>query len=246
MSILSGFSFKKSLDILVNSDDDPCVHYPGGKAKTFHHMVNLIPPHRVYIEPFLGLGSVMKAKRRAETEFGVDLDKRALEMSNLKDAGIQLIHDDGIDFLEKYPFEGHEVVYCDPPYYPDVRKRHQVYRFDFEHHDHIRFLDLVTQLNARIIISGYANDIYRQYLNDWHLYTYPSKAHDGLRVECLWYNFPSPCELHDYRYLGFNFRERQTIQRRLARMKRRLDELTDQERALLLEWLTLRENPDAT
>ena len=94
------------------------MHYPGGKAKTFHHVVNLIPPHKVYIEPFLGLGSVMKAKKRAEIEFGVDLDERALEMSNLKDIGVRLIHDDGISFLENFPFEGHEVVYCDPPYYP--------------------------------------------------------------------------------------------------------------------------------
>ena len=221
------------------------MHYPGGKAKTFHHVIKLIPPHRVYIEPFLGLGSVMKAKKRAETEFGIDLDKRAHEMSNLKDIGVQLIHDDGIGFLENYPFEGHEVVYCDPPYHPETRKRDRVYKFDLGHYDHIRFLNLVIHLNARIIISGYDNDIYRQYLNDWHVYTYSSKAHDGLREEYLWYNFPRPSELHDYRYLGSNFRERQTIQRRLKRMKRRLEELTAQERSLLLDWLTIRENPGA-
>lgn len=221
------------------------MHYPGGKAKTFQHVVNLIPPHRVYIEPFLGLGSVMKAKRRAEVEFGIDLDERALKMSNLQNMGIQLIHDDGIAFLESFPFEGHEVVYCDPPYYPKARKRDRVYRCDLGAEGHIRFLDLVTQLNAQVIISGYDNDIYRQYLSDWHLYTYQAKAHDGLREECLWYNFPSPGQLHDYRYLGSNFRERQTIRRRLERMKRRLDELTDQERSFLLKWLNMRESPNA-
>jgi len=221
------------------------MHYPGGKAKTFHHVVNLIPPHSVYIEPFLGLGSVMKAKKRAEAEFGVDLDKHVLEMSDLKDRGVQLIHEDGISFLESFPFKGHEVVYCDPPYYPKARKRERVYKYDLGEHDHIRFLNLVTQLNARIIISGYDNDIYRRHLNDWHVYTYSCKAHDGLREECLWYNFPSPCQLHDYRYLGSNFRERQTIRRRLERMKRRLGELSDQERSLLVEWLTIRENPSA-
>ena len=221
------------------------MHYPGGKAKTFHHVVNLIPPHRVYIEPFLGLGSVMKAKKRAETEFGIDLDKRALEMSNLKDSGVHLVQDDGIGFLHNFPFEGHEVVYCDPPYYPEMRKRDRVYKYDLCHHDHIRLLDLVTQLNARIIVSGYDNDIYRQYLKDWRIYTYSSKAHDGLREEFLWYNFPSTSELHDYRYLGSNFRERQTIQRRLKRIKHRLGKLTAQERSLLLEWLTTRENPSA-
>lgn len=221
------------------------MHYPGGKAKTFHHVINLIPPHRIYIEPFLGLGSVMKAKKRAKVEIGVDMDKRALEMSDLSNMGVRLISGDGISFLENFPFEGDEVVYCDPPYYPNTRKRDRVYRFDLGHQDHIRFLDLITQLNTQVIISGYDNDIYRQYLSDWHLYTYSSKAHDGLREECLWYNFPSPCQLHDYRYLGSNFRERQTIRRRLERMKRRLDQLTAQERSMLLEWLNIRENPNA-
>ena len=232
----------QALDIIVNSDDDACMYYPGGKAKSFHHVINQIPPHKVYIEPFLGLGSVMKAKKRAKIEFGVDLDKRALKLSNLENIGVQLIHGDGINFLKNYPFEGHEVVYCDPPYHPKARKRDRVYKHDFDQNDHINFLDLVTQLHTRIIISGYDSDIYRQYLNNWQVYTYICKAHDGPRKEFLWYNFPNPRHLHDYRYLGSNFRERQTIRRRLERMKRRLENLTAQERSFLLEWLTIREN----
>lgn len=213
------------------------MHYPGGKAKTFHHVINLIPPHEVYIEPFLGLGSVMRAKKRATVEYGVDLDARALSLSDLKKDGIRLFCEDGISFLDNYPFEGHEVVYCDPPYYPKTRKRKRVYRYDLSHDDHVRLLNSLTQLNAQIIISGYDNEIYRQYLRDWHVYTYLCKAHDGLRKEYLWHNFPSPRQLHDYRYLGSNFRERQTIKRRLERIKRRLGELSEQERSFLLEWL---------
>jgi hypothetical protein len=35
-----------------------------------------------------------------------------------------------------------------------------------------------------------------------HLY------HGGPRTEWLWFNFPEPIALHDYRYLGTGFRER--------------------------------------
>ncbi|MCY4420114.1 MAG: DNA adenine methylase [Gammaproteobacteria bacterium] len=222
------------------------MHYPGGKGKTFHHIVNLIPPHKVYLEPFLGHASVLKAKKRAKVEFGVELDERLLsQLSNLKNSGVRLIHGDGIRFLENYPFEGDEVVYCDPPYYPTTRKRKRVYRHDLSHDDHVRLLKIITRLNAQVIISGYDNEIYRQYLNNWHIYTFPYKAHDGLRTEYLWYNFSNPSKLHDYRYLGSNFQERQTIRRRLERMKRRLSNLTDQERAFLLEWLTILEDRHA-
>lgn len=30
--------------------------YPGGKGNAYHKIINLIPPHEVYIEPFLGRG----------------------------------------------------------------------------------------------------------------------------------------------------------------------------------------------
>lgn len=214
------------------------MHYPGGKAKTFHHVINLIPPHEVYIEPFLGIGSVMKSKIRSDVEIGLDLDERLLNNEKLINLGVRLINDDGIEFLENYSFKGHEVIYCDPPYLPSTRKRERVYRHDLDEASHIRFLDIITKTNAKIIISGYDNEIYRNYLEKWCLYKYQAKAHDGIREECLWYNFKKPEKLHDYRYLGNNFRERQTIQRRLTRMVNRLEKLSPQERSFLSEWLS--------
>ncbi len=221
------------------------MNYPGGKAKTFQHIINHIPPHNTYIEPFLGLGSVMKAKMRAKTEYGVDLDNRALKLSGLSQLGIQLLNDDGISFLEKYPFQGQEVVYCDPPYLPCTRKQKRVYKYDLNEKDHIRFLNVVIKLKTRIIISGYDNNLYQEYLQGWNKYHYSAKAHDGSREECIWYNFHKPKKLHDYRYLGTNFRERQTIRRRLDRMKNRIEEMTAQERSFLLNWLQVRENSNA-
>jgi hypothetical protein len=49
--------------------------YPGGKAGdgVYQRLINLMPPHRVYIEPFLGGGAIMRLKRPAELNIGVDL-----------------------------------------------------------------------------------------------------------------------------------------------------------------------------
>ncbi len=59
----------------------PGVTYPGGKngAGVYQTIINLMPPHRVYIEPFLGGGAVMRLKRPAELNIGVDLDPQALK-----------------------------------------------------------------------------------------------------------------------------------------------------------------------
>ena len=50
--------------------------YPGGKSGpgVYHRLINLMPPHAVYCEPFLGGGAVMRLKRPAAYNIGVDLD----------------------------------------------------------------------------------------------------------------------------------------------------------------------------
>jgi hypothetical protein len=52
--------------------------YPGGKNVTFHKIINLIPPHGTYIELFLGSGAVMRAKRPAALNIGVELNPNVL------------------------------------------------------------------------------------------------------------------------------------------------------------------------
>lgn len=46
--------------------------YLGGKSQagTYQRIINLIPPHDVYIEPFLGGGAIARLKRPARLERG--------------------------------------------------------------------------------------------------------------------------------------------------------------------------------
>jgi DNA adenine methylase len=50
--------------------------YPGGKngAGVYQTIINLMPPHDVYIEPFLGGGAIMRQKRPALLNIGLDLE----------------------------------------------------------------------------------------------------------------------------------------------------------------------------
>jgi hypothetical protein len=52
--------------------------------------------------------------------------------------------------------------------------------------------------------------------------------------EWVWMNYPPPVELHDYRYLGATFRERERVKRKSKRWTARLKSMPVLERQALL------------
>lgn len=214
------------------------MRYPGGKGKCFQHIVNLLPPHSVYIEPFLGAGAVLRNKRPADVNIGVDQDPKIIQRWRRDHPDLAtFVEGDAVAFLSQQTFAGHEVIYCDPPYLPTTRLRSRVYRFDYTESDHVRLLSTLGSLRCRVILSGYPSKLYDDLLRGWTTETFVAKAHDGLRNEKLWFNYEVPTELHDARFLGRSFRERQAVKRRLDRMRARITRLDPREQYELWTWM---------
>jgi site-specific DNA-adenine methylase len=242
--------------------------YPGGKngAGTYQKLINLMPPHEVYIEPFLGGGAIMRLKRAARESIGLDLsasvvaqwrsliagksESGALFSANSGDScrrktlfpamldpkTLTVRRGDGIRFLEQYDFQGNELVYCDPPYVMSTKSR-KLYKYELPDREHRRLLRCIRELTprARIIISGYDSRMYREALVGWNSLQFPSMTRGGrVKTEYVWYNFPQPVELHDYRYLGENFRQREQIKRMKSRWTARLARMQPLKRQALL------------
>ncbi|HXJ73601.1 MAG TPA: hypothetical protein VNM37_12130, partial [Candidatus Dormibacteraeota bacterium] len=55
--------------------------YPGGKngAGVYQRIISMMPPHQVYIEPFLGGGAIARLKRPAPVNIAMDLYAPAVE-----------------------------------------------------------------------------------------------------------------------------------------------------------------------
>jgi hypothetical protein len=66
------------------------------------------------------------------------------------------------------------------------------------------------------MISGYDNEVYGRMLHGWRHQTFWGTSHTGRREESVWMNYPAG-ELHDTRFLGADYRERQSIQRKRTR-----------------------------
>ncbi len=214
--------------------------YPGGKhgAGVYQTIINLIPRHDIYIEPFLGDGAVMRMKAPAACSIGVDIDAEVLTKFSATFArAVTLIPGDALAYLSLYPWTGNEFIYCDPPYLMEVRlKKARIYRHEFSSTDqHRSLLSLLLKIPAPVMLSGYWSPLYESMLAGWSTTIFPAVTRAGrLAEEWLWMNYPPPHILHDYRYLGRDFRERERIKRRQHRWRRRLMTMNALERAALL------------
>jgi DNA adenine methylase len=242
------------------------VGYPGAKSVSgaWQTIINLMPPHDVYIEPFVGSGAVLARKRPARLNIGVDLERAALELtrgaaaaggltsvefrplaiaSSADPAGgasceLRLVCGDGIEFLERYPWTGREVVYCDPPYLLSTRRSaRRLYKHEMDLPEHRRFLRVLRSVGARVIVSGYSSSLYAGELRGWNAISFRAGTRGGDAAEWLWFNFPRPVELHDYRFLGSDFRERERIRRKQRRWSARLAAMDAIERQALISVL---------
>jgi len=213
------------------------MRYPGGKGKTYQHVINVMPPHRVYIETHLGGGAVMRHKLPAARSIGIDANPRVVaEWPTHEAPHVELVNDRAENFLTQYGFFGDELIYVDPPYHPKTRRQPRVYSHDYSVEDHEKLLEILKLLPCMVILSGYANSLYDTVLTGWHTRTFNAKTHIDVREETLWFNFEPPQTLHDGRYLGNDFRARQTIKRRLQRLQEKVADMDPAERAYFSQW----------
>lgn len=217
--------------------------YPGGKSQsgTPQLLINLMPPHEIYVEPFLGGGAIIKAKRPAsQMNIGIDINAEVVAMHS--GSHYVVLCEDGINWIETKAGGANMLIYLDPPYLMDTRSsRRHIYKNELapkgedDRPIHARILAATKRCDCMVMISGYPSELYNDELTGWRTVTYTAVKRSGeLATECVWLNFAEPLELHDYRFLGRNFMERQQIKRQQERWRNRLLNMTSVQRYAML------------
>ncbi|SFV12845.1 DNA adenine methylase [Pseudoduganella namucuonensis] len=223
--------------------------YPGGKggAGVYQTIINLIPPHRVYIEAFAGGANVYERKAPAASSILIERDPRQADVlrstidarGDAGLAGVTVINADAICWLSSNRWVGDEFVYLDPPYVLSTRTKKAIYAHEMSDEDHHHLISALVAMSAggvRFMLSGYRNAIYDDAARaeGWHRVDFQAMTRGGVRTESVWMNYEAPAVLADYGYVGRGFRERERIKRKVHRWVQRLQQLPALERAALL------------
>jgi DNA adenine methylase len=102
---------------------------------------------------------------------------------------VQIENRDTLQLMGRYNREN-VFMYLDPPYVPQVRKHKIIYVHEMSDVDHQLLLSFLGETKAKILLSGYDNELYREALKGWNVDRKMTTDEAGRkRMECLWANY---------------------------------------------------------
>ena len=236
--------------------------YNGGKSGsgTYQQIINHIPPHNIYVEPFVGHGGIFRKIRRAPISVLNDIDVIVIDewlgyleknksidyvlnymQGNLFEKPVKpvviLRTADYSVIIDRFKDNADAFLYCDPPYPLHKRlSQAKLYKFDWEREEqHADFLTMARNCKCAVMISSYPNDQYDEILKDWTQHLFYSTIRGGRKAqEVIYMNYPPPVFLHDFQYLGTNYRTRHWIKNKVKRQLSKLNAMKPVERTAIL------------
>ncbi len=110
---------------------------------------------------------------------------------------VQIEHMDALRLIERYNSPD-VLMYLDPPYVRSVRKSGALYKHEMDDAGQEELLEIITRSKAKIIISGYDNDLYNTALAGWHKdYAMSQTTSAEKAIEAIWMNYEPPVLQYD-------------------------------------------------
>jgi Site-specific DNA methylase len=101
---------------------------------------------------------------------------------------VQIEHKPAVELIKAFN-HSNVLIYGDPPYVMSTRSR-KMYRHEMSDQDHVELLEALLLHTGPVMLSGYDNEIYNEYLQGWRKISTPARAENSLpRTEVLWMNY---------------------------------------------------------
>ena len=213
--------------------------YPGGKngSGTYQQIINKIPIHNFYFEGFAGSAAIYRIIKPAANAILCDICSSQVSklklLENRDPIAICFDTSRNIDFIVNFlnflSDAGRQVfAYFDPPYPFSVRScQRNLYDFELSDQDHIALLSSLISARFNCMISTYDSPMYCSMLDGWNKYSFQSTTHRGSKTETIYFNYNPPSQLHDYSFIGNDFREREQFSRIRKNFISKLNQMPD-------------------
>lgn len=228
------------------------MQYPGGKNQsgTFQKLINIIPPHSIYLELFAGSAAIYNNIDTCSLSILMDIDPIVCaNLSKIVRPGAIIINHDAISFLKcsvdliTFLHDiGHCVfMYLDPPYPFSVRKSvDPIYKYEMSDPQHVELLKLISHVKFNFAISSYQNELYDSHLSGCNIIDFNNATRQGIARERVYFNYELPDKLHDYSFIGNDFRERAKFKMQRDHMVSKINRMPALLRNSILDNLNLK------
>jgi len=130
-----------------------------------------------------------KSKSKNVNKYFSAIEKLPEIVSRIQDVQIECM--DYKQLIEKYDRPG-TFFYCDPPYELRMRKYKKWYNHEFEDKDHKKMVEILNNVEGKVMISGYESDMYKKLLSGWYFVKLQQRGHSRKKEkiqECIWMNY---------------------------------------------------------
>lgn len=211
--------------------------YRGNKAipGLSHWIINHIPAHTVYYEPFCGSAAIASMLPARVHKVLNDCDAGVIDKINcgFLNGSFTAICGTAVQLIESIlpTADTDTFVYMDPPYIIESRKwKKRIYKFEMTVSAHEHLLALAVKAKFNCMISHYEHPVYDDLLKGWIKAKKKVRYHNSTVQECIYMNYPIPSVLQSYDKVGINCWDRQRIKRKIERLAKKLSALPDIER----------------
>lgn len=187
--------FQKTLRSLEYSQET----FDAAKNGTFHKAINEYVLRRMSLSGRMDTFAKSKRQRGGQQEGKNAWENSitALDAWHKRLAKVSLYN---YEILESMHVLTGEFVYIDPPFLPETRQSKDVYPYEMTKEDHEDMLKILTHesnLDTKILLAGYASELYRDYLeltgwtrHDKSLTNHSSQAKTkSKKILSLWRNY---------------------------------------------------------
>lgn len=158
-----------------------------GKAVNFYIRLEMGHGYRTNGEKVGWKNDIQGRERAYAAQYWCELPRRIMQASE-RLRGVQIENKPAIELMERFNYPN-VLIYLDPPYVLSTRRGKQ-YKHELDIKGQKELLEAVLAHKGPLLISGYDNELYNDYLKGWHREeTICYSQVCSRKREVLWMNF---------------------------------------------------------